>query len=168
MKKILKLNRWTLLCIVFVVPGLWNFFIGYKNFAFDLAGFFMMCIFLVGWIFSMEKYVSQKYNLKKISAMVIAKYFFLLIYPLMFRLLVYPLTHISVQHSLFYYILPVHILFCLAYLNALIRVSHKLKISVFGDVGSLFWKLFFFPVGIYYLQPRLNKLFSERMDESLI
>jgi hypothetical protein len=70
-------------------------------------------------------------------------------------------------------IFPLHIfsMFCMIY--CLYFISKELK-SVewqrpvtFGDYAGEFFLIWFYPVGIWILQPRINKLFDDRLSDSI-
>jgi hypothetical protein len=95
---------------------------------------------------------------------------FSLVYPVVylpiFFLLVIPGTRIPVR-----VIVPLHLacMVCLFYL--LYFVSRNLVLAETGKPVSFyeyagpFFLLWFFPIGVWFIQPKVNRLFSERSEQ---
>ena len=75
--------------------------------------------------------------------------------------------------GLFALIFPVHLfsIFCIfycLYFNAKALKAVELKRPVtFNDFAGEFFLLWFFPIGVWIIQPRLNKLFEENAESSI-
>ena len=89
--------------------------------------------------------------------------------------LIYPILYIPVfiisfpqQPAMFALIFPLHLLamFCMFYLLnftsknlALVETDRAVK---FYDYAGSFFLLWFFPIGVWAVQPRINRLYAER------
>jgi hypothetical protein len=75
--------------------------------------------------------------------------------------------------AIFMLIFPLHLfsMFCIfycLYFNAKSLKSVELQKPVtFNDFAGEFFLIWFFPVGIWFLQPRINKLFEETQQNDL-
>ncbi len=89
--------------------------------------------------------------------------------------LVYPILYIPVfmvffplSPAKFVAILPLHLLamFCMFYLLYFVSKSLALaetgRAVTFSDYGGFFFLLWFFPIGVWIVQPKINRLYADR------
>lgn len=68
-------------------------------------------------------------------------------------------------------IIPMHlfamvcIVYCLYFVAKTIKTAEKHEILGFGDFVGEFFLIWFFPIGIWILQPRINKIVMKENDE---
>jgi hypothetical protein len=92
-----------------------------------------------------------------------------LIYPL-FYFVLFIATFPSFRPGLVALILPLHLfaMFCIFYVLYFVSKSLVLaesnKPASFYDYAGPFFLLWFFPIGIWIIQPRVNRLYAERMN----
>jgi hypothetical protein len=102
-----------------------------------------------------------------------------------FRLaLIYPAVYLpifmafflslSVNPWLFAVIFPLHVLamssmfYLLYFVSKSLVLAEKGKASSFYDYAGPFFLLWFFPIGIWFTQPRINRLYAERMNAETV
>jgi hypothetical protein len=79
----------------------------------------------------------------------------------------------SINPAIFFFIFPLHLfaMFCIIYclyFNAKALKAIELQRPVtFGEYAGEFFLLWFFPIGVWILQPRINKLFNSPPDEPI-
>ena len=141
----------------------------------------MMILFtggLIGWMFS----IGFRFNalLPEGANMKIGFYKFTVIFPVIYTLIILfgisgLMTNIEAGNdpnpAIFALILPVHFfaMFCMFYMlyftsKTLKTVELQKKIG-FGDYAGEFFLMWFFPIGIWILQPRINKIFEDNFEK---
>lgn len=123
-------------------------------------------VFLLGWFWAMGSFL---------SSIVIPKlrlntelFLVSLIYPPLYICVFFAVVFGNVKSSLIALILPFHLfaMFCMFY--GLYFVSKSLVLAETGrrasfyDYAGPFFLLWFFPVGVWFTQPRINRLYAER------
>ena len=183
MKKLLTLKHWQLFCLLIVLPFIlqlihWSIAIVTMDMKwffllFPLVTLLCMAVYL-GWIYTLGTQLVKK--LPPGVRMNIGVFKILLAIPAIY------ITSIAVMIGFLpempalasdedamktiQLILPLHLfsMFCMfysIYFNAKALRSAELKRKVsFSDFTGEFFLFWFFPVGIWLLQPRINKLFE--------
>jgi hypothetical protein len=70
-------------------------------------------------------------------------------------------------------IVPIHlfsmfcIFYCMYFIAKVLKSVEWQRPVTFGDYAGEFFLIWFFPIGIWILQPRINRLFDERSDLDL-
>ena len=136
---------------------------------FELLNGILTAIFLVlffGWFWAMGSFL---------SSIVIPKlrlntelFLVSLIYPPLYICVFFTVMFSNLKSPLIALILPFHLfaMFCIFY--ALYFVSKSLvlaetgKPASFYDYAGPFFLIWFFPIGIWFTQPRINRLYAER------
>ncbi len=165
MSKILKLNRWVLIGLTFLFPMVWNIIFGFDYPHVELGISIFWITTLIIWFCSVDIFLQLYFESKNVNNLIILKYIFLFIYPITFRILSFPYTVINADSPLFYYILPLQLLYLFVYLSTVLKISrHILK---HFSISNGFWKLLFFPLGIYLIQPVLNNAVKTKHSEKI-
>jgi glucan phosphoethanolaminetransferase (alkaline phosphatase superfamily) len=110
-----------------------------------------------------------KLNLKRFKIFIIIPTLYILIFVLVF---IVSMSGNGSVFGIFPLIIPVHIfsMFCIfysLYFNAKILKSVEWQRPVtFNDYAGEFFLIWFFPIGIWFIQPRINKLFDSKAQET--
>lgn len=134
---------------------------------------------LIGWMFS----IGYRFGplLPEEAKMKTVFFKFACIFPLLYMLFIF-LGMVGLISSLqqgeepnlviLGFILPAHLLamFCMFYMlyfssKTLKAVELQRKV-VFADYAGEFFMMWFFPVGIWILQPRINKIYREQLEST--
>lgn len=129
-----------------------------------------------GWFWSvgigLQKYVSTdiKMKIKKFKA-----FFFIPLFYILFLLLVignafYGISSGSngIVGKMLFVIVPIHLfsMFCIFYLlyfvSKTIKTIELKRSATFSDFTGEFFMIWFFPFGIWIIQPRINKIIAEK------
>ncbi len=184
MRKFLTIRHWQLFLILVVIPFMMNFIIilpsvfNYKIMVATLPLLIMIPISLfLTWFYALGTNLHKKLpqtitmNLKRFKVLI----FIPILYILALLLLIGVLLNISSGNLLnpiiFVLIFPAHFfsMFCIfycIYFNAkILKTVEWQKPVTFSDFAGEFFLIWFFPIGIWIIQPRINKLF-EITDEN--
>ena len=134
-----------------------------------------MAVFF-GWFYALATNLHKK--LPGTVKMNLAKYKLFLFIPAVYILLIcifiFAFINIAIDQevglepAIFALIIPLHLfsLFCLfycLYFNAKALKAVELQRPVtFGDYAGEFFLIWFYPIGIWIIQPRINKLFDDQ------
>ncbi|MFN8306370.1 MAG: hypothetical protein U0T79_06345 [Ferruginibacter sp.] len=149
--------------------------------AFSIMGPACMMIYLIFfyWMYATGINLYKKLppavemNLKRFKAFIIIPMLYLVcLSVLMFFLFnggfsIQPDTHLGGVATAFFLIVPVHFfsIFCIFYcfyFNAKALKAVELQQPVtFNDFGLDFILFWFYPIGVWFIQPRINKIFSD-------
>lgn len=162
MIKILEFNKWILLAILVILPIILKFYVVPINFYLDISVTIFTVFILTIWYYSIESLLSFKYGLMNNSLIVKPTYLYFLIYPIFFQIFFFPATEINSSNPLFYYILPFHILWIIALIMIIKRISKGLKEKL--KISDTFFMLLFFPIGIFLLQPKFNAIMNSNKN----
>lgn len=183
--KFLKAKHWQLFLLTFGIPLIFQFVIMGTMFAnfgtdnipdpelmFSYMKFFpvMMIIFmgvLFGWLWSVAvglqrtipTDVKLKINQFKIFMLIPVAYilFFLGLFMNSFN-------SVGLNPGIFVVIVPLHlfsmfcIFYCLYFVAKTFKTAELQKKVVFSDFAGEFFMIWFYPVGIWILQPKINKM----------
>ena len=136
----------------------------------------LVMIIFFGWFYAMGTNLHKK--LPESEKMNLTKFKIFLFIPLIYILAIcffivfvinYTITNeVTPNFALFGFIIPVHLfsMFCIfycLYFNAKALKAVELQRPVkFGDFAGEFLLIWFYPIGIWIIQPRINKLFKEQ------
>ena len=189
MKLLLKLKHWQLFLILMVIPILFQIGMFAAVFIsndplmmfrlFPIVMILFMGIFF-GWFYALGTHLHKK--LPETVHMNLRLFKILLFIPVAYMSLfmVFMINMFSgiigggePNIAIFILIFPLHLfsMFCIfycLYFNAKSLKSVELQKPVtFNDFAGEFFLIWFFPVGIWFLQPRINKLFEETQQNDL-
>ncbi|OJU72599.1 MAG: hypothetical protein BGO09_08835 [Bacteroidetes bacterium 47-18] len=183
MKKLLTLKHWQLFCLLIVLPFIlqlihWSIAIVTMDMKwffllFPLVTLLCMAVYL-GWIYTLGTQLVKKLppgvrmnvGVFKILLAIPAVYITSIAVMIGFLPEMPALASDEDAMKAIQLILPLHLfsMFCMfysIYFNAKALRSAELKRKVsFSDFTGEFFLFWFFPVGIWLLQPRINKLFE--------
>jgi len=183
MKKLLTLKHWQLFCLLIVLPFIlqlihWSIAIVTMDMKwffllFPLVTLLCMAVYL-GWIYTLGTQLVKKLppgvrmnvGVFKILLTIPAVYITVMAVMIGFYPEMPALASDEDAMKAIQLILPLHLfsMFCMfysIYFNAKALRSAELKRKVsFSDFTGEFFLFWFFPVGIWLLQPRINKLFE--------
>lgn len=183
MKKLLTLKHWQLFCLLIVLPFIlqltyWSIAIVTMDMKwffllFPLVTLLCMAVYL-GWIYTLGTQLVKKLppgvrmnvGVFKILLAIPAVYITSIAVMIGFLPEMPALASDEDAMKTIQLILPLHLfsMFCMfysIYFNAKALRSAELKRKVsFSDFTGEFFLFWFFPVGIWLLQPRINKLFE--------
>jgi hypothetical protein len=136
-----------------------------------VASFVTMAVYMllfVGWLGSMAYFFRSK---TKPELQMNDRFFqFSLMYPPLYTLIFAPLLFTDVLESK-QFIIPLHIvcMICIFYLLYFTAKSlvlmEKGEEATFYDSAGPFFLIWFFPIGIWVIQPRVNRLFASESGE---
>ena len=135
-----------------------------------LLGVVMVLLFtlcFLAWFWSIGSFLSS--IVQPALRLKIGFFRFALVYPALYIFAFIPFF-LSLKPVLFAVIFPLHLfaMFCLFY--SLYFVSKSLvltetgKSASFYDYAGPFFLLWFFPIGVWIIQPRINRLYAERRN----
>jgi hypothetical protein len=179
----LRVKHWQIFLLLFGISSLGNVAIifsilrtsqssrilwdsGYLIFA-VLTLLFMFCF--LGWLWSMGSFLDSivqpelRLELKIFRVAVIYPMCYLPVFIVLFQSL-------SVMPLLFVVIFPLHFLAmsCIFYLLYFVSKSLVMtetnKAATFYDYAGSFFLLWFFPIGVWFTQPRINRLYAGRTN----
>lgn len=180
MSKLLKLKHWQLFLLLIGLPLVFQIFTMQAMMNNEPAGMFisfpLMMILVVaiyfGWFYALGTNLHKK--LPSSVSMNLKRFKIFLIIPMVYIVLIslfmtFAMSDVFPEYisSYMMIIIPLHLfsIFCMFY--CLYFISKELK-SVewqrpvtFNDYAGEFFFIWFFPFGIWFIQPRINKLFSE-------
>jgi hypothetical protein len=126
---------------------------------------FMFCF--LAWFWSMGSFLNL--IVQPTLRLKMGFFRFALIYPVVYLpVFMWLFQSISLDPRLFVVILPLHFfaMFCMFYLLYFVSKSLVLaetsKSASFYDYAGPFFLIWFFPIGVWFTQPRINRLYQER------
>lgn len=185
MKKLLVLKHWQLFIVLFVLPFFIQFAATFAVLASETPTM-LFIVFPIIIVLFMGTFFSWLYTLgtnlhKKLPQAASMK----LLY---FKMaLIFPVLYILVMAVLMYYmfssmvvneppnfawmllIIPFHffsmfcILFVLYFIAKALKSVEQMKEARFNDFIGEFFLIWFFPIGVWFIQPRVNKLFDDNL-----
>ena len=186
MAKFLTLKHWQLFGLLVGIPMIFQFItigsvVG-SNDPIKMFYFFpiLMILFIglfFGWFYSLGTNLHKK--LPQTTTMNLKRFKIFLLIPVIYMIsisifMVGMFSNIStgVQPSsaIFVLIVPLHLfsMFCIfycLYFNAkALKTVEWQKPVTFSDFAGEFFLIWFFPIGIWIIQPRINKLFDTNID----
>lgn len=128
---------------------------------------FMFCF--LAWFWSMGSFLSS--IMQPALRLKMGFFRFAIIYPALYIFVFIALFQsISTKPTLFAVIFPLHVsaVFCMFYLLYFVSKSLVLaetsKPASFYDYAGPFFLIWFFPIGVWFTQPRINRLYAERRN----
>jgi len=188
MKKLLTIKHWQLFLLLIGVPFIFQIFFVSTLFMSDdpleMIRFFPNMMVIVvgvffGWFYAMgtslhkrlPETVTMNLTLFKIFLCIPVIYLFT-ISILLFEMFSSALSGDTVNPFVFLIIFPLHLfsMFCIfycLYFNAKALKSVEMQRPLtFSDFAGEFFLIWFFPIGIWIIQPRINKIFGETYDHN--
>lgn len=186
MTKFLRLKHWQLFGLLTGLPMVFQFItIGSVVSSKDPTTMFyflpiMMILFIglfFGWFYALGTNLHKK--LPETVTMNITKFKIFLFIPIIYMLVLSVFmfgmfSNISTGRqpnpAIFALIIPLHLfsMFCIfycLYFNAkALKTVEWQKPVTFGDFAGEFFLIWFFPIGIWIIQPRINKLFDTNLN----
>jgi hypothetical protein len=187
MKKFLFLKHWQLFLLLVIAPIILQILLMGNLLTGTPQRIILVCSAIMtlftgtyfGWLYTLGQNLHRK--LPPDVFMNLARFRTFLIIPIVYIMviLVYLLqlpydnpTNIPVPPSILPLILPVHLfsMFCIIYslyfVAKALKAVEKQAAVTSGDYIGEFILLWFFPLGIWLIQPRINKLFSASADDN--
>jgi hypothetical protein len=134
------------------------------NFRFGVVTvLFMFC--LVAWLWSMGSFLNS--IVKPTLRLRLGFFRFALLYPTLYIFMFLTLFG-TTNLALLALIFPMHFfaMFCLFYdlyfVSKSLALAETCKLASFYDYGRSFFLLWFFPIGVWFIQPRINRLYAKR------
>jgi len=184
----LRLKHWQLFLLLFGIPIIFQFVImGSVIFsnnpntmltAFPLMMFLIVAIFF-GWFYALGTNLHKKLPID--TPMNLTKFKIFLFIPVVYMVLIslfmvvlVPALVVNGPQSFtsFAIIFPIHIFsmfcifYCLYFISKALKTVESQRQVTFSDYAGEFFLIWFYPIGIWLIQPRINKLF-ETADETL-
>ena len=127
----------------------------------------LFMVFFIGWLWSMGTFLTSIVNPPLRLRMVFFR--FALLYPLLYMpAFIAVFNQLTTAPWLFAIIFPLHLLavYCMFYLlyfvSKSLALAEKSKPVSFYDYSGPFFLLWFFPIGVWIIQPRVNRLYEAR------
>jgi hypothetical protein len=178
MKILLKIKHWQLFLILFGLPfGFQIIFIssmigGHSDFLFNYFIFFpfLMVLYIAiffGWFWSIA--VGLQYKVPADVKMKVGRFKIFFFTPLIYILFIVGFMFIGFgtghqpHPGIFALIVPLHLfsMFCmfhnLYFVSKTIKTIELQREVIFSDFAGEFFLIWFFPIGIWFIQPKLNK-----------
>jgi hypothetical protein len=183
MKKFLTATHWQLFSVLVIFPIVFQIFFLAITFIvsppviiyLSISIFLFVYLFLVlAWFFTLGTSLHSK--LPQEANMNLVRFKIFLFIPVAYVLLI---VLFAAQQSMpnnlnphmpigtFAVFVPLHLfsifcmLYCLYFISKALKIVELQKpVTSFNDFAGEFFLLWFFPIGIWYLQPRINKLFD--------
>ncbi len=149
-------------------------------FVFPLIMFFSILINL-GWLNALGINLTKK--LPETVKMKLNKFKWFLYFPMIYMLIL-SVFILGILNGLsfgliptpllFLIILPIHLFsmfclfYCLYYISKTLKAVELQRPVIFNDYAGEFFLLWFFPIGLWIIQPRINKLFAESSTASVL
>lgn len=128
---------------------------------------FMFCF--LAWFWSMGSFLNL--IMQPTLRLKMGFFRFALIYPVVYLpVFMWLFQSISLDPRLFAVILPLHFfaMFCMFYLlyfeSKSLVLAETSKPASFYDYAGPFFLIWFFPIGVWFTQPRINQLYEERSN----
>jgi len=166
-----KIKHWQLFLLV-ILPVLLPTFIGIQTPYYFISFAVTMIFFIVvlcGWLYSMGVMLHPKLpsdvklNVRKFKAfLLIAVAYMILVSVMMLGVATGIVKPQGVMPALFLIIIPLHLFSMFAMFYSLYFVAKELTASekqAPADFVGEFFLLWFFPIGVWIIQPRVNRLF---------
>jgi hypothetical protein len=183
MTKFLKLKHWQLFMLVIVIPLIFQFIkIGSitsnDNHGTALDNFPIIFIFGIGiyfsWLYSLGTNLHRKLPSKGLLNIKVFKFivFFPVFYFLLtaFSLFRTPSSEVP-SIGTFALMIPLQFLalfsnfYCIYFIAKALKMIDCQKQCIFSEFTEEFFLIFFFPLGIWKIQPRINKLFENTISD---
>lgn len=182
MTKLLTLKHWQLFVLLMGLPTIFQFviigsIIISRNPTIFFIAFPIMMIFFVtfffGWFYALGTNLHKK--LPATVAMNLTRFKIFLFIPVVYMLLISVFifglfsnfsSGVEPNPAIFALIVPLHlfsmfcIIYCLYFIAKALKTVEWQKPVTFSDFAGEFFLIWFFPIGIWIIQPRLNKLFD--------
>jgi len=135
-----------------------------------------MAIFY-GWMWSIG--VGLQSKISKHFKMKVGRFKAFLLFPVVYiALIILCMTFLfsnleNFNPSLIAVILPLHffaifcMFYCLYFIAKTIKTAEEQKELRFSDFAGEFFLMWFYPIGIWFLQPRINKIHASELDEGI-
>jgi len=182
MNILLRLKHWQLFVIVFGIPFILNlvltvstFSSGYSSFMFALVAtvisLSIACIF--GWYYSLGINLHKKLpetikvNVRRFNICLLATVFYSIFFFYFWIKTKKEIMLGQPMNTSMFYLMPFHILsiacllYCLYFIAKILKAVELQRPVLYNDFASDFFLLLFYPVGIWIIQPRVNKLFND-------
>jgi hypothetical protein len=182
MHKLLTLKHWQIFALLIGIPVVFQFsmfalIMMQEDMTVLLAGFSVVLLFSISilfvWLYTTGKSLYQR--LPKEMAMSLTRFKIALVVPAVYLATILVSAFVfmpntsgesNISPSIFFLIVPLHLLsmvciFYTLYFNAkalkAVEAQREIQFSEYLGEIFMFW---FFPIGIWVIQPRLNKIFD--------
>ena len=183
-----KMKPWQLFTLTFGLPFFLQIVLMasmavFRDFGYLMVMFFLIMIFymgsLLGWMYS----VSYKFNslLPEGAKMKLGFFKFAIYYPIAYILffmfiwsgMFYSLAEGIKPNADYYFmaIIPFHFfaMYCMFYIlyftSKTFRTAELQRKIGFSEYAGEFFMLWFYPIGLWVIQPRVNKLYEENFEK---
>ncbi|MDH5473986.1 MAG: hypothetical protein OEY61_14160 [Gammaproteobacteria bacterium] len=130
----------------------------------------MTMVLFIGWLYSIGSFANNNApdNLRKNPRLYKVGFLIPLIYGVLLNIYFFPELELGKNTKPPFWLIPLHLLSMLGIFYGLLFTAKRLvtlqrseKIGFFEYSGAffLFW---FFPIGIWFLQPKVNQLYNEK------
>ncbi len=183
MKFLLKLKHWQLFILLVGLPFIVqmvmvavmmitkNMYVAFI--AFPLMMIFML-VFFFGWFYALGTNLHKK--LPENLHMNVSRFKTFLFVPVGYIILIFLFVLIMIALSprepnpaVFLVMVPLHLfsMFCVFYsmyfVSKTLRTVELQRELIFSDHAGEFFLIWFFPIGIWFIQPRINKIFENEL-----
>lgn len=185
MTKLLTLKHWQLFGLLIGLPMIFQFIVtgsimSSNNPTMFIVAFPIMMIFFIslffGWFYALGTNLHEK--LPATATMNLTRFKIFLSIPVVYMLLIsvfmlgmfFSSSSDGPNPAIFALIVPLHLfsMFCIfycLYFNAkALKTVEWQKPVTFSDFAGEFFLIWFFPIGVWIIQPRINKLFDPTVE----
>ncbi len=182
MKNLLKIKHWQLFTLLFAIPFLFQMvMMGVVMKSNDptifISSFPFLLIYVLGlffsWFYAMGVNLHQK--LPETVAMNLGRFMFFLFVPLVYMVVLFVFMYVTFSDisagnqsgpGAFAWLIPLHIFsvycifYCLYFISKCLKSVELQRTVEFNEYAGEFFLIWFFPLGVWFIQPRINKLFE--------
>lgn len=185
MKILLTLKHWQLFTILFGLPFIMvlttgGITIATQTPAILIYTFIVMIIYILmflSWFYILGTNLHKrlpatvKMKVTTFKTFVFIPFIYIcLLLPILITILVSVSNHSSFSPYIFLLIIPLHlfsmfcIFYCLYFISKALKSTEMQRLAMSEDYIAEFFLFWFFPIGIWILQPRINKLFAPKHE----
>lgn len=177
MNKLLQLKHWQLFGLmigVMIINSFFNLATSQIVWAISML-LFVVIFFGWFWIMAVNLYpklpVDSKLNLNRFKLFMLIPSFYIVAISFLFGAISIG-TQGDSTGGYATIIVPIHlfsmfcIFWCLAYVAKSLKAVELQRTVTFSDYAGEFFLIWFFPIGVWIIQPRINKLFDDNIQQT--
>lgn len=186
MNQLLKIKHWQLFTLLFAIPFLFQMLMMRVVMKSNDPGIFIsffpfLLIYVLGlflsWFYAMGVKLHQK--LPETVKMNLGRFKFFLFSPLVYMMILFIFMYVTFSDisagnqsgpGAFVWLIPLQIFsvycifYCLYFISKSLKSVELQRPVEFNEYAGEFFLIWFFPVGVWFIQPRINKLFESNSN----
>lgn len=161
----LRAKAWQIFIMMVIVPLALGFFSINSNITTSVSLMFVCILGFLGWYWALGSFLNS--TLRPPTKLKASFFHFAVVYPIVYIPVFFFLAIHPGMPSPFI-LIPLHLfaMFCIFYLlyfssRSLVSAEKEKVVRSFGDYAGEFMLLWFYPIGIWIIQPRVNRLYEK-------